>query len=599
MARQQDSDKKAAISGTHTATETTAVSQQNRRRFIKTAGATGAIASLPLVTACSSSPDNQGGGSGTGGGNGGNGGGGDTSNVFRHGIATGDPLVDRVVFWTRVSVDGATGDIPVVLTVATDPELTSVVGTFVESATAAHDYCVKLDPLLRASTDTSAAQTYYYQFSALGNTSAVGRTRLLPGNNAAISRLRFAVFSCSSIAHGFFNTYAAALRHQDLDAIFHLGDYVYEYGNGEYGSAREYEPAHEMSTLSDYRMRHAQYKREPELMLLHQQNPFITTWDDHETTNDSYRDGAENHSADEGSDGTWETRKAEAIQAYHEWMPIRASGNDLYRSVDQVIFRSFSYGNLVDLICLDTRLEGRDEQETNFNLQIPGFPFPLFTDSDVRSGREMISSTQATWLEDQYTNSTARWRLLGQQVMVGQLRIVGTPAEQFYLNQDQWDGYPEAREALWDVIENTNTVILTGDIHTSWAMDITRDPDALGGYDSIAVEFVTPSVTSPGLPEVEAAGNNGLPLMNPHMKFVDLGKHGYTILDITPDRIENQWWFTGDDASLASRDAGSGETFATSFQVQHDANALGPRNNDSTVTAGPRNDYPAFAPVEV
>lgn len=595
MARKHDSHKNAAITTTGS-TEASTVTQQNRRNFIKTAGATGAIASLPLVSACSS-PDNHGGNSGGGGSGGGNGGG--ESNLFRHGVATGDPLVDRVVFWTRVTVDGASGDIPVVLTVATDPELNSVVGTFVENATAEHDYCVKLDPILRASNDSSAAQTYYYQFSALGNTSAVGRTRLLPGKNAAISRLRFAVFSCSSIAHGFFNTYAAALRHQDLDAIFHLGDYVYEYGNGEYGSAREYEPPHEMTTLSDYRMRHAQYKREPELILLHQQNPFITTWDDHETTNDSHRDGAENHDASEGTDGTWETRKAEAIQAYHEWMPIRANGSDLYRSSNDVIYRSFNYGDLVDLICLDTRIEGRDEPETEFNLQIPGFPFPLFTESDVSGPRDMISPAQTAWLANQYNNSTAKWRLLGQQVMVGQLRIVGTPVEQFYLNADQWDGYPEARRALWDQIENSNTVILTGDIHTSWAMDITRDPDALlGAYDSIAVEFVTPSVTSPGLPEVEAAGNDGLPLMNPHMKFVDLGNHGYTILDITPERVENQWWFTGNDASLATRNAGATETFATSFQVADGANKLGPRNNDSTATAGPRNDYPAFAPVE-
>jgi len=563
---------------------------QQRRQFIKTAGATSAVASLPLVSACSSPS--------VGGNNGGSGGNG--ANVFQHGVATGDPLVDRVVFWTRVTVDGATGDVPVVLTVADDPEMTNVIGSFVENATAEHDYCVKLDPILRASNNTSEARSYYYQFSALGSTSPVGRTRLLPGKDAVVSRLRFAVFSCSSLAHGFFNTYAAALRHQDLDAVFHLGDYIYEYGNGEYGSAREYEPPHEMTTLSDYRMRHAQYKREPELMLLHQQNPFITTWDDHETTNDSYRDGAENHTeGSEGTDGTWTTRKAEAVQAYHEWMPIRSSGNDLYRSADLAIYRSFKYGDLVDLIYLDTRLEGRDEPETNFTLQIPGFPFPLFTESEVSNGRQLMSDEQKTWLADQYTNSTAKWRVLGQQVMVGQLRLLNALLERFYLNQDQWDGYPDARRELWDQIENTNTVILTGDIHTSWAMDITRDPDALPSYDSIAVEFVTPSVTSPGLPEVEAAGNNGLPLMNPHMKFVDLGKHGYTILDITPERVENQWWFTGDDANLASRDAGAGETFATSFQVADGANRLGPQNNDESQTAGPRSDYPAFAPVEI
>lgn len=592
----------------------------SRRRFLKTAGAVGIGSGLVTsgmgLTGCSSphqfveelfTPI-------------------DPNSPFQHGVASGDPLSDRVVLWTRITDEAASEngtDVPVVWRVAADPGMETVILSGVENATAEHDYCVKVDPVLRTAAANAQAQTYYYQFIANGQFSAIGRTRLLPGPDADVAHLRFAVFSCSSLAHGFFNTYAAALRHQDLDCVLHLGDYIYEYANGEYGDARDYEPPNEMFELEHYRMRHAQYKREPELRLLHQQNPFINTWDDHESTNDSWRDGAENHT--EGAEGSWPQRKAWAIQAYHEWLPIRPSDDgtqvldgDLYRSPDGEIYRRFQFGNLADLIILDTRLEGRDEQVHEYP---PGTPeiagFPAFTEADVDDpGREMISGPQQAWLDGLLLDDGTPWKLLGQQIMLGQLRFQAETAvlPARYLNPDQWDGYPLARQQIWDAIEasnannDSNVVVLTGDIHTSWAIDITRSPDdeisdpitgtALADYESMAVEFVTPSVTSPGLeminnPVIQEALNS----QNPHMEYIELGTHGYTILDVQPGRVENQWWFTGNDASLTTRDGGAAETFARAHRVAVGDRRLGPPIPENQI-AQPRNNYPAFAPVD-
>ena len=415
-----------------------------------------------------------------------------------------------------------------------------------------------------------------------------GRTRTAPAANATVERLRIAVVSCASLAHGLFNAYGALARRSDLDVVLHLGDYIYEYGSGEYGSARAYEPAHEIATLSDYRTRHAQYKRDANLQELHRQNPFIAVWDDHETANNSYKDGAENHQGDE-DEPDWFLRKANGQKAYDEWMPIRLpTPGDTNR-----IFRELSYGNLVDLLMLDTRLYARSLQcDLQAQLTCPD-----------DSSRSLAGAEQLAWLESRLKASTARWKLIGQQVMFGQFKLAGTPealaAGGVYVNMDQWDGYRSDRDRVFDIIEGnaiSNAVVLTGDIHSSWAMDLSRDPNNLLVYrsglgatetvGSLAVEFVAPSITSPGLDQL-ASLQGVIRLLNPHMKYVELSRHGYLLLDVTPDRCQGEWWY----ADTIATDSLS-EAFGSAWQAADGKNFL-----QAGTQSAPRNEAPVLAPV--
>lgn len=524
-------------------------------------------------------------------GSGGGGGGGGTAkeSPFLHGIASGDPLTDRVILWTRVT-PVASEDIAVSVGVYRDAALSQLVGIQSQTATAARDWTVKID-----FTGLQPGTTYYYRFASLGFLSVIGRTRTAP---TSAQRLRFGVVSCSSYAHGYFNAYAQLAKRADLDVILHLGDYVYEYGNGEYGEARPYEPATEMLTLADYRTRHSYYKRtDPDLQEVHRQHPFITTWDDHETADNSWRDGANNHT--EGAEGVWAERKGFGEQAYDEWMPIRLPepGNP------GRIFRKFSYGGLMDLIMLDTRLFDRDEP-----LGLPPTP----ADNVADPARKLLGPEQQAWLFDHLDSSTATWKFLGQQIMFGQLKVVGIPdlsslAPQLslipiagsggqYLNGDQWDGYQAERSAVFaHLADNSidNVVVLTGDIHTSWGMDLSPDPNnpvnynPLTGAGSLAVEYVCTSVTSPGLDQL-APVQDAISLVNPHIKYVDLAQKGYMLFDVTPEQVLGEWWYV---STIAER--GGTESFATGLPVAVGSNHLGAAvSAASTPPANP----PALAP---
>lgn len=444
---------------------------------------------------------------------------------FYHGVASGDPLTDRVIIWTRVSVD--TSELDVYWQVALDTGMTQIVreGSFATDAN--RDYTVKVDV-----TGLSPDTYYYYEFNALGKNSIRGRTKTTPVG--AVDSLRFAVVSCSNVEAGYFNAYARIAERNDIDAVLHLGDYIYEYGNGEYGTTRNAEPEHEILTLGDYRMRHSHYKLDSDLRAIHQQYPFIVIWDDHETANNSWFGGAGNHNADEGD---WFDRKTAGVQAYFEWLPIRKPNpND-----DQRIYRKISYGNLLDLHLLDTRLEGRDEQDGVNN-----------TSQD----RTLLGQEQYDWLVDGMQSSNAQWQIVGQQVMMAPLKIAGIP-----VNSDQWDGYPAERSRLLnDVIFRgiQNFVVLTGDIHTSWGNDIPwQNYNADTGSGSAGVEFVTTSVTSPGFPfSVE---DFVLQTSNPHMKYIDLTEHGYLILDINQSRTQGEWFYvpTVDEPATGENFAGA------------------------------------------
>jgi alkaline phosphatase D len=517
---------------------------------------------------------------------------------FYHGVASGDPLHDQVIIWTRVTPDEMTGEtVAVEWYVATDPDLSNIVrnGTFATSAE--RDYTVKVDV-----DGLMPGQTYYYAFSALGGNSLIGKTKTTP-IGAAVDHLRFGVVSCSNFQAGYFNGYRRLADRTDLDAVIHLGDYIYEYASGIYGDSsltaeRALEPEAEIIDLADYRARYSTYRLDTALSRVHQQHPFITVWDDHESANDSYTSGAENHT--EGEEGEWEDRKAIAKQVYFEWMPIR-------ENPDGSIYRTLHYGDLMDLIMIDTRLEGRERQLADATA-------PELNDPN----RTILGADQKAWLLDQLANSTARWKVVGQQVIFAELNVGWaalldpTGPSFFELESvflDIWDGYPAERDTILQFItdrEIDNVVMLTGDFHTTMAFDLSSRPttltiqeipgfgdvpiygqsdeyDPLTGNGSQAVEFVTPSVTSANFDEnvglaiaqgFQAQINNPINVSgfqlgnpNPHLKYTDLIRHGYTVLDIRTDSTQADWFYTPIDTITTEEVAG--ESWYTLDEENH------------------------------
>lgn len=560
----------------------------SRRDFLRTS-ATAAL-SAGLLGACESN------GPGTGAGPAPAPGAPGPSKRFAHGVASGDPQADRVMLWTRITPDASSGaSIPVEVVVYADAGLNQRVQSYSGTATAARDYTVKID-----ATGLAPATSYYYQFRALGEDSMIGRTRTLP--QGPTEHLRIGVASCSSLAHGYFHAYRFLAQRADLDVVLHLGDYIYEYGNDEYGSVRQYEPAAEIISLDDYRTRHAQYKRDGDLQELHRQHPVIAIWDDHESTDNSRRDSANNHT--EGEEGVWAERKGFAQQAYDEWMPIR------YPEPGNVnrIWRRFAMGDLADLTLLDTRLFDRDDEiECGNPAPVPLCPEATFADPE----RKLIGPEQMAFLQDALANPTGQWKLIGQQVMMGQLKFTPLPAndqtgiQDVFFNADQWDGYPGERKQILDFLQQNSiddAVVLTGDIHTSWAMDLTQDPDNLLAYNPLtgsgsrAVEFVCTSVTSPGLEEIlPPTGTlpesvNLIRAVNPHMRYVEGTRRGYMLLDLTPEAIVSEWWYVSD----VTQAEGASEEFAAGYRVATGSNTV-PQLPESGPTA-PKDNPPPLAP---
>ena len=464
-------------------------------------------------------------------------GGGDSA--FLHGVASGDPLHDRVILWTRVTPARLDEVIEGRWIVATDHQMKRVIraGAFATDVT--RDFTVKID-----AAGLWPDSNYYYRFETRGGMSPIGRTRTLPFMSARKWRMAFA--SCSNYPQGYFNAYGRIAARNDIDLVLHLGDYIYEYAQGEYSDPtlaglRDVVPANEIVSLIDYRLRHALYKTDPDLQEAHRMHPFICIWDDHETANDSWRDGAQNHNPENG-EGEWVTRRRSAVRAYNEYMPIRNT-----RPADDDIYRRFRIGNLADLIMLDTRLHGRDQQ-AGFKTGQTDLPAndPVVSDAT----RSLLGFDQEAWLERQLWNSKLRdtsWRVLGQQVMMAQL---STTFGRTLLNPDQWDGYRPARERLYrHLIDNqiTDNVVLTGDIHSSWASDLTLNPWDASIYNPetgegvIGAEFVCPAVSSPGPvpdPATAEATARQLRFVSPHMKYINLYRRGYGVLDLNHERAQ-------------------------------------------------------------
>ena len=428
---------------------------------------------------------------------------------FYHGVASGDPLTDRVIIWTRVTPQDFNNIASVNYKVATDNSFVNVVSQGAVETDATKDFTIKIDV-----TGLSPNTFYFYEFEFNGSYSAVGRTKTLPVGD--VENVRFAVVSCANLEAGYFNVYSAINERNDVDAVLMLGDYIYEYASGGYSPNstidRVWEPAEEIVDLAEYRLRYSSYHMDNSLRKLHQNYPWICVWDDHETANDSYVNGAQNHSSDEGD---WLLRKENGKQAFFEWLPIRPKGPE-----NTQIFRSFKWGNLANLIMLDTRLEGRDEQVQASD--------PAINDTN----RTILGDEQFNWLKDELSLPSLQWKILGNQVMMGEITALGTP-----INTDGWDGYPAERQRLYNHLTQNNIdnfVVATGDIHTSWAINLEN------GNVPVGVEFVTPSVTSPGSP-LNVGGL--LTFENPHLKYVELTKKGFVILDVSTAKVQGDWYY--------------------------------------------------------
>ena len=404
---------------------------------------------------------------------------------FLHGVASGDPLTDRVIIWTRVTAD-VEGPIDVDWFLAEDPALLRRAAGGRTVATAAADYTVKIDV-----TGLTAGKTYYYQFRNGQDRSPIGRTRTLPVGKVA--GVRLAVVSCSNYAEGYFNAYRLIAARTDIDAVLHLGDYIYEYHQGGYGNHpdRILEPSHEIISIGDYRQRYALYRSDPDLQALHRAHPIISVWDDHEFANDAWTGGAQNHNNQDSQEGDWATRKAVARQAYFEWLPIRQVDP---KHPDR-IYRSFDFGGLARIIMLDTRIAGRDRplMWEDFETGDAAAPVDMkqFYSRHSDPTRSILGKIQLGWLRDELAESKARgqiWRIIGQQVIFASLDIPDTagipPLEEMttlhYVSQyskqsgkrvpfglDAWDGYPHSQRKVARILEDAGAgvVVLTGDTH--------------------------------------------------------------------------------------------------------------------------------------
>ncbi len=486
----------------------------------------------------------------------------DTGRGFTHGVASGEPGADRVLLWTRYKADQDT-----VLSVELSETLDFFSRTKGLTVTASpeNDFCAKA-----TATGLKPGTWYYYRFVAPdGSTSETGRTRTLPVGPTA--RFRMAVFSCSNIGFGWFNAYAHAAEANDFDLLVHTGDYFYEYEAGRYPDdpmvGRRFAPVGETVALADYRLRHASYRADPDLRRMTQLYPMIMGWDDHESANDSYADGAENHQPE--TEGDWSVRKAAAMRAYREWLPV--SDNP---------WEAYDVGDLATLFRLETRLTARSRPPSLQEL-LKGKTSPedmvasltAFKEGAYRDpARTMLGPSQESWLAEGLARSTGQgktWQVLAQQVIMGQVStppaLAGGVTDDMPdfvrqrvlaagmasraglpLNMDAWDGYPAARERLLAsaLAANANLLVLAGDSHNAWAFELDHAGARAG------VEFAGQSVTSPGfegylatVPPQLLAG--AVTAHNDQLKWADTSQRGYMAIELTPERAVAEYRFLG------------------------------------------------------
>jgi len=495
---------------------------------------------------------------------------------FTHSVASGEPSANSVLLWTRFVAEAET---KLTWQVSESEDFTRPVAEGDVAASPARDWCAK-----GVASGLSADRWYFFRFTAPDGThSAVGRTRTLPVGGA--QKFRLAVFSCSNYGFGYFNAYGHAVEANDCDLAVHLGDYIYEYAAGTYPDAgqavagRVLAPTTEIVALTDYRLRYATYRADPDCQRLHQVLPMIAVWDDHESANDSWENGAENHQSD--TEGEWAVRKAAAKQAYREWMPV-----------SDAPYAAYQVGDLATLFRLDTRLEGRDQQ-FDLGTVLQGQTDPQgavaamtkFRDGDwADTERQLLGQAQEAWLAEGLAASTATgtaWQVLVQQVLIGNLKSpqsllgqlgdslpdyvrqrltaavmasqVGLP-----LNMDAWDGYPAARDRVFKaaLAADANLLVLAGDTHNGWAFDLAHDGAKVG------VELGVCSVSSPGfetylgfVPPATLAG--ALVAENEQLKWADTAQRGYMVVELTPTRAVTEYRFSAGIKQRSTKLAGT------------------------------------------
>jgi alkaline phosphatase D len=539
-----------------------------RRQFVRNSALlTGGVALLPgMLTSCKDDSDDP------------------TINYtgnfgFREGVASFDPSASNIILWTRyTNADNETGDASVRWEIATSNAFNPLVASGTIAVAASTDYTAVVDvPGLAANTK------YYYRFrnERTKAESVVGETRTLPTGSQA-SSVKLAVVSCANFQAGLFNVYGAVAA-SDADAVVHLGDYIYEYGAGGYGTTgstaalnRAHLPATEILSLSDYRTRYRQYRSDKQLQRAHQLKPFICVWDDHEYANDAYTTGAENHQP--ATEGNFEDRKRAANQAWFEYLPARTTDKSK-------IYRRFEFGNLVNLLMLDTRIVGRDKQLSlsDYFSSTGVFNAAAFGTAWQNPSRSMLGADQRAWLGSALGGSSARWQVLGSQVLMGKMYIPAellpiiaqlvtapsatllaqystvatqlstikarvlandptvTAAERARVstvlpyNLDAWDGYPAERENLYAAAGNKALISLAGDTHNAWHSNLTTSAGHRAG-----AEFACSSVSSPGF-EALLAGNSAAiagfeqsnQLLIDDLQYLDASKRGYILATFT------------------------------------------------------------------
>ncbi|ELA9361500.1 alkaline phosphatase D family protein [Vibrio parahaemolyticus] len=494
---------------------------------------------------------------------------------FVHGVASGDPTQTQVIIWTRVTT--AASYVDVSWQVASDMEFLNVVQSGVFTTDTGRDFTVKVDVQ-----NLNANSQYYYRFIVGEMMSEVGQTQTLPEDG--VEKASMAVVSCANYPAGYFHVYREILNQHEqspFDVVLHLGDYIYEYGAGGYASedaaalGREPSKGAECITLDDYRKRYAQYRQDADLQALHAKLPMIAVWDDHELANDTWKNGAENHQDDEGS---FIDRRAAAAAAWTEWLPVRENTFS-----NMLIYRQFSFGNLVNLMMLDTRLVGRDKPLDYFSLSAPTIEAIGGLVAQSRSAdRELLGTEQLAWLMNEFNTHDAKWNVLGQQVLMSRMELpssVMTAMFQLFTsteekkteallavntaitgyladpsadpislpyNLDAWDGYYVEREKVYQLAKASsgNFVCLAGDTHNAWASelkDVSNNP--------IGVEFATSSVSSPGLEEYLALDPVAIAQMEytlPHLvselQWADIKQRGFMRVTFTADAAQSTWY---------------------------------------------------------
>lgn len=513
----------------------------------------------------------------------------ETQADFLYGVASGDPLQDRVILWTRLTPVDLNARLRVTWEIATDDQFKQNLKTGTVQTTKTDDFTVKVD-----ATGLQAGTTYYYRFRFGSKVSPVGQTKTLP---VTTNKVSFAVCSCSNYPAGYFYVYREMAK-QNVDVVIHLGDYIYEYGADGYatedaaklGRTLPSDNNKEIIKLDDYRKRYALYRQDKDLQAVHQRHPFIVIWDDHELANDTWREGAENHQSNEGP---FLERKLAALQAYFEWMPIRPVS-----STDHLnIYRQFNFGSLVQLTMLDTRIIARDKQlEYKDYMIASGLDAQKFQADLTDPKRTLMGYTQRDWLVDKLQQSTATWNVVGQQVLMskmwipaellaslGQITSGGTSSDTLAkmtaqitelvtlklrleqgdptltvqekarvttlvpYNLDAWDGYYAEREFVYDKLAefNKKIIVLAGDTHNAWTSYLYSQK---GEY--IGVELATSSVSSPGLEKYLSIPLAQLQQFEfafttliDELAYCNLNQRGYLMVTLDDKQVLSDWIF--------------------------------------------------------